>query len=87
MVFALLFIFLSWMTAAVHFFEVGNAHLSIDLGRIKGGMSQEFLDMADIGVVPEHERRTGVPEGVRRDRLFDLCFVGAAFDDLPDHVL
>ena len=75
------------MALRVDFFQIGDAHREVDLGGGEGGVAEKLLDMADIGLVPEHQRCAGVAERVRRDALPDPRLGRILFTISPDHSL
>ena len=50
-------------------------------------MAQQFLDGADVCLVPEHGRGTGVAERVAMDVLFELCLFSIFFNQHPDRIV
>jgi len=52
------------MTARMHFAELFDGHRRVNLGRIQFGMTEELLDVADVGPAFEHVGGAGVPEEV-----------------------
>ena len=47
-------------------------------------MSEHFLNGMQIGAVLQKMRGKGMPECVRRDRLFDASLLLLRLDDLPE---
>ena len=60
------------MRLAVHFLEVLDRHLRIDLRHLQAGVPQHLLDCADVGTPFEHQRRHRLPEEMTRSLLPDL---------------
>ena len=42
------------MCAGVHFAELGNGYLGVDLGGVESGVPEQLLDEADVAAVFEH---------------------------------
>src|SRR5690606_15007593 len=47
--------------------QVLPGHVGVDLGGGDAGVTQEFLDGAQVGAALEHVGGEGVPQGMRRD--------------------
>ena len=64
--------------------ELASIDLSVDLGGGDGGVSQKFLDDAEIG--PSRKKVCGkrVPELVGMDRFLKTCPTSIQPDELPD---
>ena len=74
------------MALRVRLLQVRDRHRGVDLRRVQRGVPEQLLDVTDVRLVPEHQRRAGVPERVRGDFLHDLRPSGTAAHDLPDDV-
>lgn len=60
------------MELLVNLFEFRIGYVSVDLCGRDRGVTEEFLDGADIGAVGEECRGEGMSEGVSRDILDDI---------------
>jgi len=69
------------------FFEVGDGQAQIFLGGGQAPVPEDFLHMAQVGVVLEQVRRAGVPPQVAGDVLFDSGPARVSLDDMPDAML
>lgn len=65
------------------FGEVGAVDVGVDLGGGDVGVSEEFLDDAEVGAAGEEVGGEGVAEGVGVD-VAEAGAFGGTFDDLPD---
>lgn len=61
------------MVAVARFLELANRQLRVALGRLDGRMAEQLLKVPKLGAGLEHVRGAALPEGVRRDRLLDIC--------------
>ena len=61
-------------------------HMSVNLGGCDVGMTEEFLDDAEIRPVLEEVRGEGVAKEVRIDVLLNARLPSAFLDDFPDTV-
>ena len=50
----------------MHFAELFDGHRRVNLGRIQFGMTEELLDVADVGTTLQHVRGAAMPEQVAR---------------------
>lgn len=60
------------MGQGMHFFQLLDAHLGIDLGGVHSGMAQHRLDKADIRPVLQHVGGHGMAEQVAGAFLADI---------------
>ena len=60
------------------FSELGNGDLRINLRGIEAGMTEQFLDRAEVRAVLVQVRGAGVPEEMATAGLADLCRVDHA---------
>jgi len=74
------------MELGVGFFEIGDGQTQIPFGRGQRAMSQQVLDMAEVGVVLEQMRCHRVSPDITGDVLFHICKPGMFLDDIPHGV-
>src|ERR1017187_2799714 len=66
---------------------VPSRQVQVDCGVLKLGMSEKYLDGAQIGPCFEHMRGETVPERVRRYVLLNTGLLGCVGDSIPDDLL
>ena len=74
----------SRMESAMDFDEITSVYMGIDLRRRNIGMSEQFLDDAQIGAAFEQMRCKRMPEGMGGDPFFNLRSVCVLLNDIPD---
>lgn len=72
------------MKLLVNLLEFWIGHVGVDLCGGDGGVTEEFLDGADIGAICEERRGEGMSEGVSRDILDDIGTQSVLFDLVGD---
>lgn len=72
------------MKLAMHGFQSLLIDMRIDLRRRNVGVTEHFLDDAQIGAVPQQMRREAVPQKVRVNVLFQSGASRMGLYDLPD---
>ena len=55
----------------MRFLQLGNGDAQVTFGRGKGAVSEDFLDVAQVGLVLEQVRSAGVPPDMAGDALAD----------------
>ena len=53
------------------FLQILQGQMGVNLGAGQGRVAQDSLDVAEIGLVPEHVRGHGVAKGVGGDPFLD----------------
>lgn len=61
-------------------FESGGFDLGIDLRGLNAGVSEQFLNLPQVGAASQHVGRKAVAERVGADVGIDLGMQGVAFD-------
>lgn len=56
----------------------------VDLGGLNAGVSQHFLNLAEVGATGQQVCREAVTQTVRADLVRDSGSVGIAFDQAPE---
>ena len=72
----------AWVEVFVHRLEPLLIDVGVDLGSGDVGMTQEFLNDAEVGPVFQEVGREGMPQEVRVDVLLNTGLLRAFFDDL-----
>ena len=65
--------------------EEVSIEVGVYLGGGDGGMTEHFLNGAEVGAAFDEVCGKGVSEGVRTDGLFQPYFGGTFFDDIKHH--
>ena len=65
-------------------FEAGFVHVGVALGGRNRGVTQEFLQCAQVGSVAQQVSGEGMAERVGRDALSDARLSGTTLHDTPD---
>ena len=68
----------------MHGFQTLLIDMRINLGRGNIGMTEHFLNDAQIGAIAEQVRGKTVPKQMRIDIFFQARLSGNSFYDLPD---
>ena len=73
------------MVLSVDLADTGGVHMRVDLRRADVGVTEEFLDGADVRAVRKHVRGEAMSKNVRRNTVCgDSDGGGAGADDLED---
>ena len=69
-----------------HLPEIGGLDSSVDLSGLETGVTEQLLDVADVGSVLKHMSSTGVPNGMETDVFLDIQFPDQLLEKIEERV-
>jgi hypothetical protein len=67
--------------------QVEGFDAGVDRGGVEAGVTEQLLDVPDVGAALQQVRRAGVAQVVRRERVRDVGTLGFAAKALSDNTL
>ena len=69
-----------------HLLEIGGLDSGVELSGLETGVTEQLLDVADVGSVLKHMGGTGVPNGMETDVLLDAQFPGQLLEKIEERI-